>query len=213
MKDRESVGCTSAREIRTASKFSAATLFEASGIQCALPSPIKPLGPDRKVCGPAYTVLTSPGDNRKIHQAIYAAHPGDALVIATGGHWEAGYLGEILVSAALERRLSGIVIDGCVRDGKELLQLPLSVFCRGLCVRGTTKDKALAGGLGQTIRIHDVSIHPGDLIVGDADGVVVLPHEMVPEVLSKAQARVKGEREIIKRIHGNERTVDIFGVQ
>ena len=192
--------------------FPSSTLHEAYGKRGALPSGIKPVHPSFTVCGPAFPVLSPPRDNLWLHRAIYAAQPGDVLVVDTGGFYEAGYWGEIMTLAAKERKLAGLVIDGCVRDGARLAELGFPVFSRGLCIRGTSKDKEAYGHLNRQVRIGEVAISPGDLVVGDLDGVVVIARDHIGETLDRARRREEEEREIMKRIAAGESTLDIYNL-
>lgn len=134
-----------------AARLGTATLHEASGQKGALPFGIKPLSPTMRVAGPAFTVATPPGNNLWIHRALAAATPGDVLVVATSGHHEAGYWGDIMTVAALARGIAGLVIDGCVRDSEAIARLEFPVFARGLSIRGTKKDAGAPGYLQSPI--------------------------------------------------------------
>lgn len=193
-----------------ARRFSSATFHEASGKRGALPSAIKPLADNFVVCGPAYPVLSPPKDNLWLHRAIYEASPGDVLVIDTGGYREAGYWGEIMATAAIERGLAGIIIDGGVRDSARLIEMGLPTFSNGVCIQGTGKDREAYGHLNKPVRIGEVHIAPGDLVFGDRDGVVVLPKERIGEVVEAARAREDEEALILERIRGGESTLDIY---
>lgn len=197
--------------LAAAARFGAATLHEAAGQRGALPSAIKPVGPDFRLCGPAVTVLSPPADNLWLHRAIYVAEPGDVLVIETGGHHESGYWGEIMSHAAIARGLGGVVIDGCARDGAELRALGLPVFARGLCIRGTAKDRQAIGAINHPIRIGDVVVSPGDLVLGDGDGVVVIPCKEAATVVAAAAAREQKEANIIKELAAGRSTLEIYG--
>ena len=192
--------------VKEAASYSTATLHEAAGRLGALPSAIKPVAPHFRLCGPAFTVLSPQGDNLWLHRAIYAARPGDILVVDAGGHYESGYWGEIMTHAALQRGLGGVVIDGCVRDGHLLPELGLPVFSRGLCIRGTTKDKQAHGSIDSPITVGDVPVAPGDLVLGDGDGVVVIPQALLPEVLVQARARDEKEAQVIKKLKSGQTT-------
>jgi 4-hydroxy-4-methyl-2-oxoglutarate aldolase len=193
-------------------RLSAATVHEAYGIRGALPSTLKPVQSAFSVCGPAFTVDCPPGDNLWLHRAIYAAAPGDVLVADTRGHTEAGYWGEILSQAAMARGLSGLVITGGVRDTQEIAALGFPVFTANVCIRGTGKDPAGDGHLNEPLRIGHVDVSPGDTVVGDADGVVVVRADDVAAVAEAARARVAKERDIIKRLRDGESTLGIFGL-
>jgi 4-hydroxy-4-methyl-2-oxoglutarate aldolase len=197
--------------VHEARRLGAATLHEASGQRGALPSAVKPISTAMRVAGPAFTVATPPGNNLWIHRALPAAERGDVLVVATSGHYEAGYWGDIMTVAALERGIAGLVIDGCVRDSEAIARLQFPVFARGLSIRGTGKDAAAPGSLQQRITLGDVTVEPGDLVVGDADGVVVISRAKVTEVREKARDRERREAEVMERLRKGETTLDIYG--
>jgi 4-hydroxy-4-methyl-2-oxoglutarate aldolase len=189
----------------------AATAHEAGGKIGALPAALHPVGAS-VLCGPAFTVLCGARDNLALHHAIAKAPAGSVLVCQTGGEPEAGYVGEVMVRAAIARGLAGLVIDGCVRDAGAIRALGWPVFARGLNVRGTTKDPLLPQALGCRLRFGDVDVDPGDLVLGDADGVVVLPSERIAEVLTASEAREAAEKEIFARIAAGETTVESYGL-
>jgi 4-hydroxy-4-methyl-2-oxoglutarate aldolase len=192
--------------------LSAASLHEASGRQGALPAAIKPLGPAYRLCGWAFPVMSPPGDNLWLHRAIYEAAAGDVLVVHTGGFTEAGYWGEIMTHAALERKLAGLVIDGGVRDSRRLIELAFPVFSRGTCIQGTSKDPLGKGSLRTPVQFGNVMVRHGDLVVGDADGVVVIPREIVLAVVEKAHARDAAEAVILERLSRGETTLAIYNL-
>jgi 4-hydroxy-4-methyl-2-oxoglutarate aldolase len=187
-----------------------ATLHEAYGKRGALPSAIKPVAPGMRLWGPAVPVACPPGDNLRIHHAIYHAQPGDVLVVDCGGAYEHGYWGEILNVAAQARGLAGLVIDACVRDGDALAALGLPVFARGRCIRGTGKNPYAAGSINTPIRIGEVFIRPGDMIAGDGDGLVVIEREHLAEVLTAAQAREDAEAGQLAELRQGRSTVDLL---
>jgi 4-hydroxy-4-methyl-2-oxoglutarate aldolase len=192
--------------------LSAATVHEASGGHGALPSAIKPVVSRFRVCGPAFTVDCPPGDNLWLHRAIYAAAPGHVLVADVRGETEAGYWGGILSHAALARGLGGLVITGGVRDTEELASLDFPVFAANVCIRGTAKDPAARGRLGEPIRIGGIDIHTGDAVLGDGDGVVVIGAAKLGAAASAARDRVTTEREILARLRRGETTLSILGL-
>ncbi len=197
--------------VSRAAAIATATLHEAAGKIGALPSAIKPVSPGFRLCGPAVTVHSPPADNLWLHRAIYAAQAGDILVVSVSGHYEAGYWGEVMSCAARARKLGGLVIDGCVRDGAILADFGFPVFSRGLCIRGTGKDFGARGWINSPLLIEDIAIQPGDLIVGDTDGVVAIPRRQIEQTLGAAVARDQHEAEILKRLDAGERTLDIYG--
>ena len=187
---------------------STATVHEALGKKGALPSGIKPVAKGMKVCGPAFTVYSTPMDNLILHEALVRAQPGDVLVVTVSGHYEAGYWGEIMAVAAQARGIAGLVIDGCVRDSREMTAMNFPVFSRGLCIRGTTKHGG--GVLAAPLAIGDVVISPGDMILGDDDGVVVVGKEDFATIVEKSEKRVAAEDKIMARLKAGETTMDIY---
>jgi 4-hydroxy-4-methyl-2-oxoglutarate aldolase len=193
-----------------ASSLSTATLHEAGGQIGVLPPQIKPVDPSFLVCGPAVTVHSPPGDNLWLHRAIVAAQPGDVLVVCVDGVYEHGYWGEIMSTAAHARGLGGLVIDGCVRDGAILERVGFPVFARGLCIRGTGKNFAARGWINAPVLLGDVSVSPGDLVVGDTDGVVVIPRANIAATLDASEKRDQKEAGIMQRLRGGETTIDLY---
>ena len=200
-----------AHELAQARLVSSSTLHEAAGKIGALPSKIRPVFPGAAICGPAVTVDAPGADNLWLHRAIYAAEPGDVLVVRVAGQYEHGYWGEIMATAARKRGLGGLVLDGCVRDRTALEAIGFPVFARGLCIRGTGKDFQARGWINAPLLLAGLVIHPGDLIVGDADGVVCIPRDTVKDTLRVAAKRDADEAGILKRIDAGETTLDIYG--
>jgi 4-hydroxy-4-methyl-2-oxoglutarate aldolase len=192
--------------------LTSATVHEASGQCGALPADIKPVAAGMSLEGPAYTVLCGPRDNLALHHAIAAAPAGSVLVCSTGGWYDAGYLGDVMAKAATVRGLAGLVIDGCVRDLADLTTGTFPVFARGLSIRGTTKDPLLPAGLGVRLRFPGVDVDPGDLVVGDGDGVVVVSADGAEEVRGLAAERERKEALIRGRLGDGESTLGIYGL-
>jgi 4-hydroxy-4-methyl-2-oxoglutarate aldolase len=197
--------------VKRAAAFPSSTLHEAAGKIGALPSLIKPMAPSFKICGPAVTVHSPGGDNLWLHRGICAAKPGDVLVVYVSDHYEAGYWGEVMSTAAKARGLNGLVIDGSVRDGELLEGKGFPVFARGLCIRGTGKDFDARGWINAPVLFGDVVIRAGDLVVGDTDGVVVIPQARIAQTLEAAQQREEFEADIMRRLEAGENTLDLFG--
>lgn len=197
--------------LRRAAELPTATLHEAFGKRGNLPSAIKPVSPAFKICGLAVTVHGPGGDNVWLHRAIYEAQPGDVLVVCTNSTYEHGYWGEIMSTAALERGLAGVVIDGGARDGKLLAEFGFPVFSRGLCIKGTGKDLDAVAWINKPVMIGDVVVTAGDLVVGDGDGVVAIPQGAVPDVLERAERREDDEAKILERLRQGESTLAIYG--
>src|SRR5690606_19828681 len=136
-----------------------------------------PVAPAFTLCGPAVTVHSPGGDNLWLHRAIYLAQPGDVLVVHVSETPDFGYWGEIMSEAAKVRQLGGLVIDGGIRDVRALERVGFPVFAQGVCIRGTGKDYGARGWINHPIQLGSLVVQAGDLVVGDADGVVVLPRE------------------------------------
>lgn len=195
--------------IQQLSRFSAATIHEALGKQGNLPSPIKPISSGMKVCGPAYTVKTMPRDNMLLHRAYAYAKPGDVIIANCSGFYEAGYWGDLMSLGAKTKGINGLVIDGCVRDADDIEAMGFSVFSRGLCILGTSNHGD--GYLNEPIVIGDVRINPGDIIVGDRDGVVVVPQNSVLETIEKSIAREAKEESVRKQLREGKTSIQIYG--
>lgn len=196
--------------ITAAALLPTSTLHEAGGRIGVMPSAIKPVSTAMRLCGPAVTVHSPPGDNLWLHRAIYVAQGGDVLVVHVSGGYDFGYWGEIMSCAAKARGLAGLVIDGCVRDGAILADFGLPVFARGLCMRGTGKDFGARGWINFPVLFDDLTVHAGDLIVGDTDGVVAIPRVRAAEVVAAAQGREAKESTILEHIRSGARTLDVY---
>lgn len=194
-----------------ASRLPTATLHEAGKKIGALPSAIRPLAPGMRVCGQALTVHSPPGDNLWLHRALAIAQPGDVLVVFASNAYEHGYWGEIMATMAQARGVAGLVIDACVRDGALLAEMGFAVFSRGLCIRGTGKDFGAIGWVNHPVPIGDITVHAGDLVVGDGDGVVVLPHQQAAAIVAAGHQREQDEATICKRLKAGETTMAVYG--
>jgi 4-hydroxy-4-methyl-2-oxoglutarate aldolase len=192
--------------------LSAASLHE-SGAQRILPLAISPIDHAWRIAGRAFTVEAAAGHNIWIHRAVYAAQPGDVLVVSTGHGYDYGYWGSILTTAAQQVGLSGLVIDGCVRDSAELVRTGWPVFARGLCVRGTGKDPQAGGSMGAPIDIGGCTIRTGDIVLGDRDGVVLIAEHEVQMASARARTRDANEAHIAVRLRRGETTLAIYGLE
>jgi 4-hydroxy-4-methyl-2-oxoglutarate aldolase len=173
------------------SKLGSATVHEASGRKGAVDPAIKPIRKGLRLCGPAFTVQCAPGDNLMLHKALEKAQPGDVLVASVGGHPEGGYFGGLMAVSAVARRLGGLAIDGCIRDSEEIIGMGFPVCARGFCIRGTSK--AVPGLINHPTIFGGVVVQPGDLILGDDDGLVVVERTACESVLEQALKRVEAE--------------------
>lgn len=191
--------------------YATPTLFEVSSQVLALAPIIAALYRPIRLFGPAYTVLASTGDNSAIHLAVAKAPRGSVLVVATGHDIRRGYWGEILMEAALARGIRGLVTDGGVRDTRAIRERSFPVFCAAVAIPGTTKGRN--GLLNQPIMVSEVLIHPGDFVVGDDDGVVIIQREAAPQVLEAAEARVQKEAQIVEKIKQGQLTTTLFDLK
>lgn len=196
--------------IARARALPSATVHEAGGRVGALPPAIKPMHPSMKLCGPAVTVHSPGGDNLWIHRALYVAKPGDVLVVYANEVHDYGYWGEIMSTAAQVRGLGGLVIAGGVRDIDLLERIGFPVFATGLCIRGTGKDHLARGWVNHPVLMGDITVHAGDLVLGDRDGVVVIGRERAAEVVQAAEQREAKEADVLKRIAAGERTLEVY---
>jgi 4-hydroxy-4-methyl-2-oxoglutarate aldolase len=188
---------------------SAATIHEAMGRRGAMDSRIKPIYSGMKVCGPAVTVRCQVGDNLMLLKALYVAKPGDILVVDSGSFSEQGQWGEITSLAAQLRKIGGLVTNGAVRDGLAIKAMGFPVFSMGLSMKGTVKETL--GSVNHPISCGGVTVHPGDIVVGDDDGVVIVPREEAPEVIKKAEEREKREAKVMKMLREGESLLEMYG--
>jgi 4-hydroxy-4-methyl-2-oxoglutarate aldolase len=173
--------------------FGAATVYEAAGRIGSVDPSIKPLSMNMRLLGAALTVRCHPKDNLMLHKALQIAQPGDIIVAATDGYPNAGYFGDLMTTSAMARQVGGLAIDGCVRDSTEIIEMGFPIFCRGTCMRGTVK-KTL-GSVNHPVLFGDVVVNPGDLVLGDNDGMVIIPQSNLEEVLEATRLRVEKEKE------------------
>ncbi|KTS34624.1 RraA family protein [Pantoea dispersa] len=181
----------SALSVSQAAAFQAAILADVAGRRGTLHGRVKPLSPQMKVAGPAITVEVRPGDNLAIHAALAIAQPGDVLVVDGKGDISCALLGEIMATQAEASGIAGIIIDGAVRDADALAQGSYPVFAAGLNPSGPTKS--IPGRVNHPVSVAGASIEPGDLVVGDADGVVVIAKQDVERIIALAAKKLDAE--------------------
>ena len=183
-----------------------ATLGE-SGARTTAPR-LKPVWSGAVVAAPAYTARCTPADNLAIHVAVALAPGGSVLVVDASHEPERGYWGEVLTTGAEAREIAGLVIDGCVRDTAALEAHAFPVFSAGVALRGAAKVSG--GAVGGHVTIAGAEVATGDWIVGDRDGVVVIPSDAFDAVVAAAQARAASEAEIFARLRTGATTVELF---
>jgi regulator of RNase E activity RraA len=145
--------------------------------------------------GRAVTVKTRPGDNLVVHKALDVAEPGDIVIVDAGGDLTNALIGELMVAHAVARKLGGIVIHGAIRDSHKLCRGSFPVFALGVTHRGPYKDGP--GEVNTPIAINGMVIHPGDLILGDADGLISIPVDHIQTVLAAARRKLNDEAVIL----------------
>ncbi|MET3506471.1 RraA family protein [Halalkalibacter oceani] len=184
-----------------------ASINESLTVNGALNHSIRPLWPETRLCGTAFTIQARPGDNLIIHKALQLIEPGDVLVITCDGFLEAGGMfGGVMSTFAQKRGCAGLVMDGSVRDSIHIKEIGFPVFSCGVSVRSSTK--ITGGKINHPINICDVTVHPGDLVFGDNDSVVIVPREQAAEVYERTHKREEYEQKVLKDI--NEKGVSNY---
>ena len=181
----------SADVVKQAAEFQAAILSDGSGRRGTMHARVAPVDKRMKLAGPAFTVEVRPGDNLMIHAAMALAKPGDILVVDGKGDQTAALMGTLMLSACKKLQLGGVIIDGAIRDRLELLELDFPVFSAGFNPAGPTKF--VPGRINHPISAGGVTVNPGDLVVADADGVVVIERAKAPAMLPLAVKKVADE--------------------
>lgn len=192
---------------RSLTAFGVSTIHEALGRRGLLRDVHLLVGP--AFAGPAATVLMPAGDNLGLHALLRGAAPGAVLCVASGGQGTFGVFGDLLLTAAVARRVAGLVIDDGIRDLAELSGPP-SVAARGISARGTQKRRVLS--LDEAVALGGVLIRPGDWIVADADGVCVVPADRLEALLAAAAARVGKEAGIRQALQSGRTSVEVLGL-
>lgn len=182
-------------DIEAIGKFSPATIHEAQGKLGAIDPRIKPIQPGLQLCGPAITAKCHIGDNLMIFEAINLAQPGDVLVVSAGNNPDQGGFGDVLAAACIGKGIAGLVIDAGVRDGRGLRAIKFPVFSLGLCIKGTSKDTL--GTINHPVVVGGEFVTPGDIIVGDDDGLVVVRTDNVAKLAKACQDREDAESKLI----------------
>lgn len=195
-------------EMERIAGFPAAALHEAAPGSRVLSPDLRPVWAGARLTGPAFPVSQPGGDNGRLHRAIYAAAPGSVIVAITGAR-DYGYWGELMALAAQMRGLAGLVIDGGVRDVDALETLGFAVFASAICMRGTSKGSLDEGEHVEEVTVGNVAVRTGEIVVGDADGVLVLPRDGLTRILDRAEARLAREQEIRTGLAGGERLMDL----
>lgn len=197
--------------IKKLSEFSVATVHEAQGRTGMMRPYMRPAYPHAHLCGRAVTALLQPGDNWMLHVAAEQVTPGDVVVAGCITESTDGFFGELLATSMRAQGAEGIVIDGGVRDTRALAEMNFPTFSRAISSKGTVK--ATLGSVNVPVVCAHTLVNPGDVVVADDDGVVVVPHDCVAEVAKECQDRE--DREAIKRsqFQNGELGLDLYNMR
>jgi len=171
---------------------------------------IKPLAPGMRLCGQARTVCAMAGDNGIVHAAIPLVEPGQVLVVDAAGLEDVAVWGEVMTQAALHRGIAGVVLDGATRDAAAIRELGFPLFSRAVVPRGP--HKGFGGTIDDIVAVGGVAVAPGDLVIGDDDGVAVVPLHCVDAVLAEAKATREKEERWFEQIAAGRTTAELIGV-
>lgn len=191
------------------SEVSVSHISDAMG-RVGVPAGLLPLNPQARLLGTAYTIRPWPGDNLTLHYALKHAQPGQVLVVDGGGHTDVALWGELMSLCAKAQGLAGIAVDGAVRDRDVLEKLDFPVYARAVTPRGPLK--LAMGQVNLPVNCGGVVVQPGDLLVGDADGLVVIPAAQADQVLTAALAVAARERQLQSQIRGGAVLYDLLGL-
>jgi 4-hydroxy-4-methyl-2-oxoglutarate aldolase len=200
--------CAEAREVTVADLHESTGHLEFAGLM----SPrMKRVSPNAKIAGPAVTAFCRAGDNLMMHRSLRLAQPGDVLVVVCQGETSAAQWGDVATSYAVHKGLAGVVVQGCVRDIDSVIAMGFSVWATN--VWPVHADKGKGGGVNVPVVCADVLVNPGDLVVADGDGVVVVPRGEAARVVAAAKAKMAKEADFATAIRGGAAAWDVIGAE
>jgi 4-hydroxy-4-methyl-2-oxoglutarate aldolase len=205
------IGRADAEVMSTLGRQGVATIHEAQGRTGLMRPYMRPVYPGARLAGSAVTVSCQPGDNLMIHAAIEVCRPGDVLVVATTSESTDGMFGELLATSCQAYGIAGLIIDAGVRDVADLTVMDFPVWAKAISAQGTVK--ASPGSVNVEIVCAGTVVQPGDVIVADQDGVVVVKRAMADEVARLGAARIEKEQKSRKRLRAGELGIEFYGLR